>query len=329
MSDETVNDDVNAGEDRVTADHDAGLGTSAEELETHNPDIDDYDTVVKDMDDLDDDVEDPSGGTISTDDTTDSDDDVTGADKDKDDEDEARIPKSRLDEVIAQRDKKDEEITNLKVEAARTQAIFEGRLAALEKPVAEAAKEPDPFDDVLAGEPQAILDAFQEDPAGFVRMIQSQAKVMAAEDIAYQREEEQYQKALHEGMDTFTEEHPDVVQHADKLVKIVNTNPIHNVVSAYAYEIEIPALKASHEEAIKDMDAKIAAAKAEGIAEGKKEAIKDVQAKSGAAVLDGSSASQASGKANAGAHLDTGGDGVKLREKITAELLAKRAASGA
>jgi hypothetical protein len=42
MSEETKDQDVNAGEDRVTDDHDAGLGPSAEDMDTHNPDIDDY-----------------------------------------------------------------------------------------------------------------------------------------------------------------------------------------------------------------------------------------------------------------------------------------------
>ncbi len=73
---------------------------------------------------------------------------------------------------------------------------------------------------------------------------------------------------------------------------------------------------------------KVAAAKKEGIVEGKKEAIKEIQAKGNATVLDGSAASQSGGKANAGADLETGGDGTKLREKLTADLLKRRAAQG-
>ena len=320
MSEETKVEDVNT-EDRVTADHDAGIGSSADEMETHNPDMDDFDQVVKDMEADEDESEDTSGGTVNTDD---SEEEAAAEGKDEVEED-ARIPKSRLDEVIAERNQLRDEKLNREVEWARERAIFEGRLAALENvatPESEAVK--DPFDDVLEGEPQAILDAFQEDPAGFIRAIQGQAKAATAAEIAERQAEERYQMALKTELDKFTAEHDDFIPNANKLVEIMDSNPMHNVISAYAYEIEIPALKAQIEEANKGVEDKIAAARSEGIAEGKKQAIKEFQAKGGAAVLDGSAAKQTGGQANVG--IQTGGDGQKLRAEITKNLLKKRAA---
>jgi hypothetical protein len=327
MSDETVNDDVNAGEDRVTDDHDAGLGTSAEDMETHNPDIDEYDRVINDMDASDGEEDDSSGGTENTDDSDTSDADASGADEDKDDDKDApRIPRSRLNEVI-EREKAAEKAHHAKeLEWARKEAIFEGRLAALEKPAEEAAPVVDPMDEILKGEPQAILDAFTEDPAAFIRMVQSQARTETATSIQQQREEEAYQQALNSGLQKFGEDHEDFMPNAERLVEVVEKNPLHNIISAYAYEIEIPLLKSQIEEATKGVEDKVAEAKAAGIVEGKKAAIKEIQAKGNASVLDGSAANQSGGKANVG--LETGGDNTSLREQLTKELLAKRAASG-
>jgi hypothetical protein len=327
MSDETVNDDVNAGEDRVTDDHDAGLGTSAEDMETHNPDIDEYDRVINDMDASDGEEDDSSGGTENTDDSDTSDADASGAEEDKDDDKDApRIPRSRLNEVI-EREKAAEKAHHAKeLEWARKEAIFEGRLAALEKPAEEAAPVVDPMDEILKGEPQAILDAFTEDPAAFIRMVQSQARTETATSIQQQREEEAYQQALNSGLQKFGEDHEDFMPNAERLVEVVEKNPLHNIISAYAYEIEIPLLKSQIEEATKGVEDKVAEAKAAGIVEGKKAAIKEIQAKGNASVLDGSAANQSGGKANVG--LETGGDNTSLREQLTKELLAKRAASG-
>jgi len=334
MTTETVIDDVNADdvvEDNVMDDHDAGLGSSAEDMETHNPDIADYDKAIADMDASDDDEVDTSGGTVNTDDAADSDADASDADKDDkdkdDDKDEPRIPRSRLNEVILKGEEAAKAHHEKELEWARKEAIFEGRLAALEKPV---ATDPvvDPLDEILKGEPQAVLDKFTEDPAAFIRMVQDQAKQETTTSIQAQREEANYQKALTAGLDKFRDDHEDFMPNAQKLVGIMDSNPIHNVISAYAYEIEIPALTAKLEEATQGVEDKIAAARAEGVAEGKKEAIKEIQAKGNATVLDGSSAKQSGGKANAGAHLETGGDGTKLRETITADLLKSRAAQG-
>jgi hypothetical protein len=321
MSEETTAD-VNAGEDRVTDDHDAGLGSSAEEMETHNPDIDDYDSVIETMDATDDEEEDPSGGTIKTDESDTSTEDASDAEKDTE-KDEARIPKGRFDEVNERMKAAEKTLHEREVEWARKEAIFEGRLAALEKPEKEEAPEADPFDEVLSGEPQAILDAFTEDPAGFIRQIQGQARAATAAEIAEKREQERYDAALRSNLDKFTADHEDFMPNAEKLVKIMDDNPIHNAISAYYEEIAVPHLEGQLAEATKGVEDKIAAAKAEGIAEGKKLAIKEIQAKGNAQVLDGSSASQ-TGKKPAATGIQTGGDGTALREKLTADLLKSR-----
>jgi len=332
MSDKTVNDDVNADDvvDNVTDDHDAGLGSSAEDLETHNPDMADFDKVINDMDAADDEKDDSSGGTVNTDDSGTSDVDASGADEDKDkkddDKDEAKIPRARLNEVIDREKATVAAHHEKELEWARKEAIFEGRLAALEKPAEAAAPVADPLDDILKGEPQEVLDAFTSDPTGFIRMVQSQARQETTNSIQVQREEEAYQQALNTGLSKFGQDHEDFMPNAERLMGIVNDNPLHNIISAYYEEIAMPLLTSQIEDATKGVEDKVAAAKAEGITEGKKLAIKEIQAKGNATVLDGSAASQSGGKANAG--LETGGDGTTLREQLTKELLAKRAATG-
>jgi hypothetical protein len=329
MSDEPNDQDVNTGdgEDRVTDDHDAGLGSSAEDMETHNPDIADFDKVIADMDAQDDDTDDASGGTVNTDDSGADDAAASDAD-DKDDKDEAKIPRARLNEVIEREKTTIAAHHEKELDWARKEAIFEGRLAALEKPADAVASEPDPLDTILQGEPQQVLDAFTSDPTGFVNMIKAATRAETTIDINTKREEERHTKNLTTELDKFKAERDDFMSSAPKLMEIMDSNPIHNAISAYAYEIEIPALAAKLETATKDMDTKIADAKAEGIVEGKKLAIKEIQVKGNAAVLDGSGAAQGGGKANAGAHLEVGGDGTKLREKLTADLLKSRAATG-
>ena len=327
MSEETMVEDVNTDDvDRVTADHDAGLGSSAEDMETHNPDIADYDKAIEEMEAIDTDTggeDDTSGGTQTTDDSS-TDDEGSGADEDKD-KDEPRIPKGRFDEVNERMKAAEKALQEREIEWARKEAIFEGRLAALEQPAERVEPTPDPFDEVLKGEPQAILDAFTEDPAGFIRNIQAQAKAATAAELHEQQEAERYNKALTDSLDRFTEDHADFMPNAERLVNIMNSNPIHNVISAYYEEIAIPSLKSQLDEATKGVEAKVEAAKKEGIAEGKKLAIKEIQAKGNATVLDGSSSSKG-GKVNTG--IETKGDPNVLREKLTADLLKSRGVTG-
>lgn len=327
MSDAAEDKDVNISGDRVTYDHDAGLGSSAEDMETHNPDMADFDEVLSGLDTHEDDADDTSGGTLSTDDSDDSDDEDSGDSTTQDDDkDKPLIPRTRLNEVIAERDEERRMRQEKEVEWARKEAIFEGRLAALEKTENDESAAVDPFDEVLAGEPQDILNAFQEDPAGFLSSFKAQAKAEATAELNQRRADEQFQASLAEGLDKFSSEHEDFIPNTDKLIGIMNSNPIHNAISAYAYGIEIPALAAKLEEATKGVDDKIAAAKAEGISEGRKAAIKEIQAKGAANVLDGSQANQSGGQVNTG--IETGGDLVSLKEKITANLLKQRAATG-
>jgi hypothetical protein len=322
MSDEIQDQDVNTGEDRVTADHDAGIGSSADEMETHNPDHDDFDRVLKDMETDHDADDDSHGDAENTDDSDAGDGDGTGTQ-----DDDPRIPKSRFDEVNERMKAAEAELRQKELDWTREKALFEGRLAALEKAeTKEVAPIKTELDSVLERDPQDILDAFQEDPANFVRMIQAQAKIEAANDIQVRQEEAKYQEQLQKNLEAFTSERDDFMSNADKLVGIVEKDPIHNIISAYAYEIEIPKLQGQLAEANKGIDDKIAAAKKEGYAEGRKKAIAEIKAKGAASVLDGSQSS--GGQANAGAELETGGDPVALREKITADLLKKRAATG-
>jgi hypothetical protein len=330
--DKTVNDDVNADDvviDNVMDDHDAGLGTSAEDMETHNPDMADYDKVIADMDAVDDDKDDSSGGTENTDDSDASDDDASGVDKDKDkvdDKDEPKIPRARLNEVIDREKATIAAHHEKELMWARQEAIFEGRLAALEKPAEAAAPVVDPLDTILKGEPQEVLDAFTSDPTGFVNMIKAATRAETTFDINTKREEDAYNDALNSALQKFGKDHEDFMPNAERLMGVMNSNPAHNVISAYYEEIAIPLLTSQIEDATKGLEDKVAEAKAAGITEGKKLAIKEIQAKGNATVLDGSAANQSGGQANVG--LETGGDGTSLREQLTAELLAKRAATG-
>lgn len=329
MSDQVEEKDVNTGdgEDRVTHDHDAGLGSSVEDLDHQNPDIEDYDEALSDLDDLLKDAEETSGGTENADDS-DSDEDETGTDEDEseDKDEEQRIPKSRLDEVINQRNTFEKELRARELEWARKEATFEARLAALEKPL-ESKPTPDPLDELLSGEAQDVLDRLQEDPVTFLNAFRTKAKTDALAEIRREREAEMANARVTQALDRFVEEHNDFTTHAPKLIEAMENNPIHNAISAYAYEVEIPALKAAHEAEMKGFNEKLEKIKKESFILGKKEAIKEIQAKGAASVLDGSTGNQG-GQANAGADLEVGRDPVKLREKITADIKKKRGLTG-
>jgi hypothetical protein len=157
-------------------------------------------------------------------------------------------------------------------------------------------------------------------------MIKAATRAETTMDINTKREEDAYNQALNSALQKFGEDHEDFMPNAERLMGVMNSNPSHNVISAYYEEIAMPLLTSQLAEATKGMEDKVAEAKKEGITEGKKLAIKEIQAKGNATVLDGSSASQSGGKANIG--LETGGDKTSLREQLTAELLAKRAATG-
>lgn len=322
MSEKVEDKDVNTDSiDNVTDDHDAGIGSSADEMETHNLDIDDYDEVIENAQAHEED--DSSGGTENTDDSTDDTDGKSGK------EEEARIPKSRLDEVIGQRDEKDAEIIRLKEEMARERGMFEGRLQALEagtKTQEEEIQTTSPFDEMLSGEPQEILDALQENPAEFFQNLKSAAETKAKADIAAAQEEQDYYDNLRSGLDAFAADHEGFMENVERMGGIVDTNPIHNLVSAFAYEVEIPALKAAHEEALAKATGDLEAAKAEGVKIGKAEALKEFRAKGGAAVLDGSQSTQGA-KLSSDPELDDTEKSGGIRAILTDKLLKRRATS--
>ena len=327
MSDETKTEDVNTDDveviqtDNVTDDHDAGVGSSANELESHQLDIDDYDEVIDNADKLA--LGDTSGETKTTDDLD--------ADEGKStDDDEAKIPKSRLDEVIAERNTDREALATEKAERAKEKAFFEGRLQALEiagKPVPEKTEpEVSPFDKILAGEPQEIIDALQANPAEFFQSLKESAEAKAQANITVQQEEKAYYDTLRNGLDKFAVDHDGFMDNLEKMGMVVDNDPIHNLVSAFAYEVEIPAMKAAHEEALVKATGDLEAAKAEGIKVGKAEALKEFTTKGSAAVLDGSQSVDGA-KVNNPELVDTEKSG-GLAAILTKKLLARRAGKG-
>jgi hypothetical protein len=305
----------------VTADHDAGLDSSVE-IDHQNPDIEYYDDALSDLDDLLKDEDETPGEAETTDDLESEEEEETGTEEEED----KRIPKSRLDEVIAERNTLRDRIHQMEVESARKEAQLEARLSALEKPL-ESKPQPDPLDDLLAGEAQDVLDRLQEDPINFVNVIRNKAKADAIAEMRREQEETAANRRISQALDRFVEEHSDFTQHAPKLIEAIDNNPIHNAISAYAYEVEIPALKAAHEAEMKGFNETLEKAKKEAFVLGKKQAIKEIQAKGGASVLDGSTSTQ-TGKVTSGAGIETGRDPQALRDKITADLKQKRGVSG-
>jgi hypothetical protein len=309
-------------------DADAGIGSPADEMETHNLDIDDYDEILEAIEK---DEDESSGDSEKTDDSTSTDE---GSSEDEDSEgddgdDPPRIPKSRFDEVNTQKNEYKDQLETERIERAR----LEGRLNALETQLAVHGKEAteetvtNPFEELLGGEPQEILDALQEDPAKFFKQMRDASDEQARKKLAIETSEKAAQDALFAGLDKFAEEHDGFTDELHRLERVMTQDPIHNLVSAYAYEVEIPALKTQLEEATKDVDARIEAARAEGIKQGKVEAVKAIRAKSAAGVLDGSASTQG-GKPSVDPDLDDTEKGGGLRQILTDKLLRRREAAG-
>lgn len=309
-------------EDNVTHDHDAGVGSPANEMETHQLDIDDYDDIIDLANAANEDAS--SGETEKTVDSEATSDDKSS--KDEADDTDARVPKSRLDEVISQRKERDEEIIKLREELARERGAFEARLSAMDQSRrSPEAPQSNPFEEMLNGnEPQAILDAMQEDPANFFKNLQAVSNKQAAEALRQEAAEKAYYDNLSRGLDAFADEHDGFRSELNRLGEVMDRNPIHNLVSAYAYEVEIPAMKQEHDQAIAELNGKIEAAKAEGIKLGKAEALKAVQSKSQSTVLDGSQSQQGAKVSGDPALQDTEKSG-GLRQILTEKVLRMRA----
>jgi hypothetical protein len=311
--------------DNITDDHHAGIGASADDNESHQLDIDDYDEIIANADAH---AEgDPLGEAKTTDDPKEED----GKSTDDDEEEEAKIPKSRLDEVIAERNTEREARAKDKADWAKEKAFFEGRLQALEqagtKPAEEVIPEVSPFDQVLEGEPQQILDALQANPAEFFSNLKASAEAKAQANIQAQNEEKAYYDNLRNGLDAFAAEHDGFMENIEQMHGVMGKNPIHNLVSAFAYEVEIPAMKAEHEKALTEAKGDLEAAKAEGIKLGKAEALKEFQAKGAAATLDGSQ-SVDGGKVSPQPELEDTAKSGGIRAILTKNLLNRRAGKG-
>jgi hypothetical protein len=325
MSEETT--DVNAGEeevvDNVTDDHHAGIGASADENESHQLDIDDYDEVIENADKF------ADGETLGEAETTD-DPEAEESSESTDEDEEAKIPKSRLDEVITERNTEREERATDRDTWSREKGVLEGRLQALERTATpEDTAEPaiSPFDQVMQGEPQEIIDALQANPKEFFGNLKASAEATAQAKITADTEERTYYESLRSGLDSFADSHDGFRDNVQAMSGIVDNNPIHNLVSAFAYEVEIPALKASHEEAITKATGDLEAAKAEGVKLGKAEALKDFQAKGSAAVLDGSQSVEGA-KVSPQPELEDTEKSGGIRAILTKNLLNRRAGKG-
>lgn len=325
MSDSVEGKDVNMdGIDNVMDDHDAGVGSSANEMETHNLDIDDYDEVIDNA------MKSEGDDTLGEAETTDDSPEVEAKSSDKDEE---MVPKStfkeRLDEVIGQRDEYKSSFEEERLERAR----IEGRLRALEERLESSSKTPEPqaapnpFEELLQGDAQEILDAMTEDPAGFFRNMQEISNRQAREQLRAEEEEKSYYDNLRSGLDKFAADHDGFIENIEKMHGVVNENPIHNLVSAYAYEVEIPKLQSEIESVRNEYEEKLKAAKAEGIKVGKAEALKEVKAKGGAAVLDGSSSSQG-GRVSGDPELEDTNKSGGLLKTLTDQLKRRREQAG-
>jgi flagellar biosynthesis/type III secretory pathway protein FliH len=309
-------------EDNVTDDHHAGIGSSADDNESHQLDIDDYDEVIENADKH---AEGEASGETET-----TDDPAKDAEGESTEGDEAKIPKERLDEVILERNTEREERATDKAEWAKKEAYFEGRLQALEsgkQTTEEVAEVVSPFDQILEGEPQQIIDALQANPAEFFTNLRESAEAKAAKSITAANEEKQYYDNLRTGLDKFGADHEGFMDNIEQMHGVMGKNPIHNLVSAFAYEIEIPALKSAHEKALATATGDLEAAKAEGVKIGKAEALKDFQSKGAAATLDGSQSVEGA-KVTPQPELEDTEKSGGIRAILTKNLLTRRAGKG-
>ncbi len=322
MSETAEAQDVNneLGEDRTTEDHQAGIGPSADELESHNLDIEDFDEAVKEIDGFDEEAEETPGVATTTDESGSEDEGSSEEEEGK--ETPADVPYDRFKEV-----------NDLKNQQAVDIARLEGRLeamqqAALAAPVQESVQEvvPLPLDDILGQEHQVVLDAFQENPADFLTKLQERSTAIALQHVAAQQEEEKSYQAMSQSLEAFATDHEDFMPNMDKIVGAMQSDPKQNAISAYYEMFTIPGLIATHETQVKDLETKLTTAKEEGIEEGRKKAIAEIRAKGGAATLDGSQSTQGGVVTPDPELTDTAKSG-GLRKIITERLKRKREAS--
>lgn len=319
MSETAEAQDVNneLGEDRTTEDHQAGIGPSADEMESHNLDLDDFDEAVAEIEAFDKEGEETPGVAETTDEST-SEDEVS-SEEEAGKETPADVPYDRFKEV-----------NDLKNQQAIDIARLEGRLEAMQaqpvQPEVPVETPPLPLDDILGQEHQVVLDAFQENPADFLTKLQERSTAIALQHVAAQQEEEKSYLAMSQSLELFATEHEDFMPNMDKLVVAMQSDPKQNAISAYYEMFTIPGLIATHETQVKDLEGKLATAKEEGIKEGKEKAIAEIRAKGGAATLDGSQSTQGGVVTPDPELTDTEKSG-GLRKIITERLKRKREAS--
>jgi len=319
MSETAEAQDVNneLGEDRTTEDHQAGIGPSADEMESHNLDLDDFDEAVAEIEAFDKEGEETPGVAETTDEST-SEDEVS-SEEEAGKETPADVPYDRFKEV-----------NDLKNQQAIDIARLEGRLEAMQaqpvQPEVTVETPPLPLDDILGQEHQVVLDAFQENPADFLTKLQERSTAIALQHVAAQQEEERSYQAMSQSLEAFATDHEDFMPNMDKIVVAMQSDPKQNAISAYYEMFTIPGLKADHETQVKDLEGKLATAKEDGIEEGRKKAIAEIRAKGGAATLDGSQSTQGGVVTPDPELTDTEKSG-GLRKIITERLKRKREAS--
>jgi hypothetical protein len=305
--------DVNTeGHDEVTEDL-SDFASSDEDLETHNPDIDEYDDILKELESSDEPTDDDTPGEAETTDEPEEGDDEGGEPGTKDEEEEQTVPYTRFKEV---NDKMREYETEL--------ATMRGRFEAMEK---AQPREPEPtpqslpLDELLSGDPQAIVDSFTEDPAQFLNNLEARIKAQNAREYEERRAIEDQDRMLKSKLDEFASKHDDFIPSVPKLGETLGDNPIHNAISAYYEVVKVPTLEAQ----ITDLQGQIESAKSEGIKQGRKEAIEAIRAKGLAATLDGSSSSEAPAPDT---DLDDTESAGGTRNVLTKKLLERRKARG-
>jgi hypothetical protein len=179
----------------------------------------------------------------------------------------------------------------------------------------------------MLGEPQEIIDALQANPREFFGNLKAAAESAAQAKITADIEEKTYYDTLRAGLDAFADEHDSFRENVQPMSAIVDANPEHNLISAFAYEVEIPALVAAHEEALTKATGDLEAAKKEGVKLGKAEALKDFTSKGAAAVLDGSQSVEGA-KVSPQPELDDTVKSGGIRAILTKNLLTRRAGKG-
>jgi len=274
-------DDERDAKDLREHDAQAGVGPSADELGTHNLDLDDYDHLDDDTGD------DP----LKTDDESDDEGQLI-AEEPK--EPDAKAPfheHPRWQEMIKERDALRQELQQAKgtmEDQAKRIDQYDAHMRMMgqfqypqrqPEPVPEPEK--DPFDEILSKGEEEIIEDFQRSPKAFLsglrESVESKALTRLREEAAQRAQEE----AIAKGIEQFAEENPDFMTmvSSGEISRFIQKNPIHNAISAFH---AIQAKKGSEEQqsAREELEKQIRE-------DERKKTLEAVRAKQGAQVLDG------------------------------------------